>query len=76
MQEILQQTIEELKEKLLGRFVTEESLEEFLKQKGFLEDEHNYVKGEMIKQGFSFLNDTVTCRGDGFVAPITPNVAH
>lgn len=76
MTDILQQTIDELKVKLFGRLVTEESLDEYLKQNGFLDVELNYVKREMLGQGFSFMNGTVTYRGDGFVAPIPPNVEH
>jgi len=76
MADILQETIAELKEKLHGKFVTDESLDEYLKQKGFGADELNYVKGEMIRQGFSFMNGTVTYRGADFVAPMPPNVPH
>lgn len=76
MQEILQQSIEELKVKLSRRLVTEDSLEGCLKQKGFMEDELNYVKDGMLKQGFSFLNGMVIYRGDVFVSPIPPNVVH
>lgn len=76
MDDILQQTLEELKEELLGKFMTEDSLENYLRTKGFLNDELNYVKGEMLKQGFSFMKDTVTYRGDRFVATIPPNMPH
>lgn len=59
--------LEEIREWLDGNVISEKALEEYLVEKGFSGDDISYIKGEMLKNKFSFMNNTVSYRGDNVV---------
>lgn len=74
---MMQQTIEELKELLLGKVVSEDDLRKHLLSKDYGKEFVDVVRAEMLRTpGFSFMNGNVTYRGADYVAPLPPNQPH
>lgn len=66
--------IEELKSLLYKKVATIDSLEDYLLRKGFSSDDLDYIEGGLSNvPGFLMMNNTITFRGENFVAPIPPN---
>ena len=75
--DLIKQTIEELKEKLLNRIIPERDLDSYLLAKGVGQEFVDAVKFEMRRTpGFSFMNGNVTYRGENFIEPMLPNQPH
>lgn len=75
--DLINQTIEELKEKLLNRITSESNLDSYLLAKGMGQEFVDAVKFEMHRTpGFSFMNGNVTYRGESFIEPMLPNQPH
>ena len=74
--DLLNQTIEELKVALKDKFATEASLDQYLRNKGFRDDELGYVKAVMLDNYFSIMNGKVTFRGEDYLDVIPPNMPH
>ena len=68
----IEQILEEIREWIGDRRIPEKELEEYLTEKGFSGEEVSYIIWEMLKNKFSFMNDTVCYRGD-YVAKMPPN---
>lgn len=75
--DIVQQTVNELKDSLLNKLVKVSDLDKYLLAKGLGQLFVDTVKAAMIKTpGFSFMNGNVTYRGADYVAPLPPNQPH
>ncbi len=75
--DIVQQTVNELKDILLNKLVKECDLDNFLMEKGHGPEFVDAVKSAMLKTpGFSFMDGNVTYRGADYVALIPPNQPH
>lgn len=56
-----------------GKSVTEDALRDFLRSKGFPEEEIDYIIGQLLRKGFSIVNGIVTYRGMNFRTPLPPD---
>ncbi len=71
---MIQQTIVELKEQLLGKVFSEDELKNYLLSKVNSKEFVNAIIGEMLRTpGFSFMNGNVTYRGADYVELLPPN---
>lgn len=74
---MIQQIIEDLKELLQGKVVSVDDLKKYLLSKDYSKELVDAVIAEMLRTpGFSFMNSSVTYRGEGYVAPLPPNQPH
>lgn len=74
---MIQVVIEQLKELLLGEYVLVEELKKWLSAQGYDSEMISAIFSEMLRTpGFSFMNDTVTYHGAGYVAKMPPNQPH
>lgn len=74
---MIQQMIEELKELLLEKVVSEEELKKYLLSKVNSKEFVDAIMAEMLRTpGFSFMNGNVTYRGADYVEPLPPNQPH
>lgn len=69
---MIEQLLEEIREWLGDRVAPEKELKEYLFERGYSNDDYSYIKVEMLKSGFSFMDDKVRYRGN-YVAPLPPN---
>lgn len=69
---MIEHLLEEIRDWLGNREVSEKELEDYLTEREFSSDDISYIKREMLKSGFSFMNDKVWYRGD-YVAKMPPN---
>lgn len=69
---MIERLLEEIRDWLGNMVVSEKELEDCLSEREFSSDEISYIKGEMLKSGFSFINDKVCYRGD-YVVKMPPN---
>ena len=75
--DLVQQTVNELKDSLLNKLVKVSDLDNYLLAKGHGQVFVDAVKAAMLNTpGFSFMNGNVTYRGADYVAPIPPNQPH
>ena len=75
--DLVQQTVNELKDSLLNKLVKVSDLDNYLLAKGYGQVFVDAVKAAMLNTpGFSFMNGNVTYRGADYVAPIPPNQPH
>lgn len=53
--------------------VSEDALRDYLRNKGFAEDDIDYILGQLTDNGFSVINHIVTYRGLNYRATLPPN---
>ena len=75
--DLVQQTVNELKDILLNKLVKVSDLDNYLQAMGHGQEFVDAVKAAMLNTpGFSFMNGNVTYRGANYVEPLPPNQPH